>query len=313
MVQDDNTQYRYRRYGSGSAPNTGGLQEEYMLVTESHMGATGGRKRRPEPQQIVMAQGRQRGGEDVIEYVEDDIAYDDQRPTRMPSSVLRHRPIYDELQADELSTRRPAMQVQHIYHQGPLPLSQQVGYPQPVSHQQRIPRQPGPYAVYPQHAPSAGAVRKGVAGKQKDVHWLLILGVGMLLMWALWLVLMQLNTMWQSYQQDVAYGRPRLFETTAVVGQNDSDGSPSYFFAVNVNGRIGLIELPGGDYTKSRIYMGPSLFGDGKELTPVTLEFKDVNGDGKKDMVIHMGTEILVMINTGTGFRPQNPGEKIHL
>ena len=74
-----------------------------------------------------------------------------------------------------------------------------------------------------------------------------------------------------------------------------------------------IIELPGGDASHSRIYNGPTLFGDGQDLTPVTAEFKDVNGDGKIDMIVHIQDQRLVFINNGTQFAPLQPGQQVHL
>src|SRR5260221_14487904 len=70
------------------------------------------------------------------------------------------------------------------------------------------------------------------------------------------------------------------------------------------------IEVPGGDPSKAKIYPITTLFGDGKDLTPVTLTFKDVNGDGKLDMEIHIQDQTLVMINENGGIIPPKPGEK---
>ena len=39
--------------------------------------------------------------------------------------------------------------------------------------------------------------------------------------------------------------------------------------------------------------------------TPVTLEFYDVNGDGKVDMIVHVGDQKIVYLNDGTQFKPQ--------
>ncbi len=55
------------------------------------------------------------------------------------------------------------------------------------------------------------------------------------------------------------------------------------------------------------------IIGDGQDLTPVTLNFKDVNGDGKLDMIIHIQDQTFVFINDGTQFRPLKPGEHITL
>ena len=54
-----------------------------------------------------------------------------------------------------------------------------------------------------------------------------------------------------------------------------------------------------------RVFMGPVLFGDGQDLTPVTGEIRDVNGDGKPDLIVHILNEQIVFLNDGTTFRQQ--------
>ncbi len=137
--------------------------------------------------------------------------------------------------------------------------------------------------------------------------------VGMLLMAALFLMMNTLSSWWQIHQDDVTYGRPRTYQVDAVVGHNDSVTNPSHFIFLNLNRHVVIIELPGGDTAHARIYNGPTLFGNGQDLTPVTAQFKDVNGDGKIDMIVHIQDQVLVFINDGTQFVPQQPGQQVHL
>ncbi len=137
--------------------------------------------------------------------------------------------------------------------------------------------------------------------------------VGMLVMAAFVVALSTIGSWWQVHQDDVTYGRPRTFQIDAVVGHNDSPSNPSHFIFVNLNRHVVIFELPGGDSTHARIYNGPTLFGDGQNLTPVTAEFRDVNGDGKPDMIVHIQDQRLVFINDGTQFRPLQPGEHVNL
>lgn len=144
-------------------------------------------------------------------------------------------------------------------------------------------------------------------------HPLLLLGIGMITMLALWAALSAVLTWWQLHQQDVTYGRPRTFQIDAVVGHNDSAANPTHFIFLNLNRHVVIIELPGGDTSKARIYNGPTLFGDGQDLTPVTAEFKDVNGDGRIDMLVHIQDQTLVYLNDGTQFQPLKPGQQINI
>jgi len=144
-------------------------------------------------------------------------------------------------------------------------------------------------------------------------HSLVYLGAGMIVMGFLWIGLTYLFALGQTTLNDWQYSRPRTFQTDAVVGHGDSASNPSHFIAVNLNRHVLVIEVPGGDPSKAKIYPITTLFGDGQDLTPVTLTFKDVNGDGKLDMEIHIQDQTLVMINENGGFRPLKPGEKVHL
>jgi len=149
--------------------------------------------------------------------------------------------------------------------------------------------------------------------RQDKRFYLIAVIVGMLLMATLFLTMSTLSSWWQVHQDDVTYGRPRTYQVDAVVGHNDSVTNPSHFIFLNLNRHVVIIELPGGDTTHSRIYNGPTLFGNGQDLTPVTAVFKDVNGDGKIDMVVQIQDQRLVFINDGTQFVPQQPGQQVHL
>jgi hypothetical protein len=48
-------------------------------------------------------------------------------------------------------------------------------------------------------------------------------------------------------------------------------------------------------------------------LTPVTLTFRDVNGDGKPDMLVNIQGSEVVFLNDGGQFRPLKPGDHVHL
>ena len=135
----------------------------------------------------------------------------------------------------------------------------------------------------------------------------------MLAMLALWTLGSQLVNWWNVTQEDWHYGRPRIFQTDVVVGHSDSTANPSHFLALNLNRHIIIIEFPGGDPSKAKIYTGPTLLGDGQDLTPVILSFKDVNGDGLPDMLVHVQDQTFVMINDHGQFRPARQGERLTL
>jgi len=132
----------------------------------------------------------------------------------------------------------------------------------------------------------------------------------MLATFALIAVLSIVTTWFTTTLDDLRYGRPRTFQVDAYVGHNEAPGMPSHFLAVNLHGRIEVIELPGGDASHARIYIGPQLYGSDADLIPVTLSFIDVNGDKKPDMIINFQGTRVVFINDQGEFRPLRPQER---
>ena len=145
------------------------------------------------------------------------------------------------------------------------------------------------------------------------LHWTVYVGMAMLVMLVGWIALTSLASWWQVPQDDWHYGRPRTFQTDYVVGHNDSATNPSHFLAINLQRHVEIIEMPGGDAAKAKIYVGPILIGQGQDLAVVKLSFKDVNGDGKPDMIVSIQDSRFVFINQNGGFRPAQPGENIQI
>jgi hypothetical protein len=139
-------------------------------------------------------------------------------------------------------------------------------------------------------------------------HWLVFVGLAMFIMIIGWLTFSALSSWWQVTQDDWHYGRPRTYQADAVVGHGDSQANPSHFIAINLNRHIVVIEIPGGDSSKAKMYTGPMLIGPGQDLAPVTLTFKDVNGDGKLDMVVNVQGTHFVFLNQNGTFVP-SPGQ----
>jgi hypothetical protein len=170
-------------------------------------------------------------------------------------------------------------------------------------------------------APSSGSPRVAkalprrspTAARQKmvvQVHPLLWLGVGMLAMLFLWVALSSLFNWVHTVLDDMHYGRPRTFQMDAWVGHSEQSGTPSHFIALNLNRHIEIIEIPGGDATHTRIYVGPQLYGAGDELVPVTLTLADLNSDHKPDMIVTFQQSRIVYMNDQGGFRPLLPSER---
>jgi hypothetical protein len=145
--------------------------------------------------------------------------------------------------------------------------------------------------------------------KTRKLHSLFTFGVGMIAMLALFMLLASTVNWIQITKDDLTYGRPRTFQMDAVVGHNDSPSNPTHFIALNLNRHVEVIEIPGQDENHERTFNITTLFGDGEDLTPVTLSFRDLTGNGKLDMLIHIQDQTLVMINENGTFRPARPGE----
>jgi hypothetical protein len=138
-------------------------------------------------------------------------------------------------------------------------------------------------------------------------RWPTFLSLGILVMLCLWIAGTWFLAWWHVHQEDAIYGRPRTYQCDAVVGHHDSATHPSHFIALNLNRHVEIIELPGGDASAMKVYVGPVLLGDGQDLTPVTLSFRDVNGDGQPDMLVTLVGQDTTIVQ----FRPQRPGEQV--
>lgn len=245
----------------------------------------------------------------------------------MPRSALRHRPIHDDADRQE---KHPAAMA------GITPVAQRASRLRPKQTEEdeevdewkrttedgHDTRSGGtsaaarPVRTPTSHLPKAPRMKRR---RLRRRHPLLYLGIGMIAMLALWTLLTMAISWWNTTWDDLHYGRPRTFQTDAVVGHNDSSSNPSHFIALNLHGRIEIIEFPGGDASKARIYIGPQLYGAGSDLAPVILSFVDVNGNHLPDMVVHFhyngwlgfsdSEQELVYINDRGGFRSATPDE----
>lgn len=111
---------------------------------------------------------------------------------------------------------------------------------------------------------------------------------------------------------DLRYGRPRVSHLVARVGHGAA-GLPSEFIALNLNRRVVVLEFPGGDAEQVRTIVGPYLFGADEDLTPITLNIHDVNGDQAPDLLVNIKNEQLVYINDTQNFRMITAGEQQQL
>ena len=214
------------------------------------------------------------------------------KPIRFPQQQARVTQAYpsDYEDADEPDTRPPrsAMRYQHtLPHQYrgqtvlPTP-------PQQLRRQRLTGQAPGQQPRPP---------------RRRSRHWSVYLVTGMATMTALVISLSSLGSWWQHVQDDWTYGMPRTYQTEAVVGHNhDSRAHPSHFLAVNLKGHLEVFELPAGDPTKVRVFLGPTIVGTGADQVVVTISFADLDHDGTPDLILHYGESEEVFSNKGGTF-----------
>ncbi|GCE18837.1 hypothetical protein KDK_26370 [Dictyobacter kobayashii] len=182
--------------------------------------------------------------------------------------------------------------------------------------QPRLPMQP-PQAYTTSGAKTTRPSKTPIKEKSpRRVHWLLPAGVGMVAMLVLWVLGSTALSWGIERYNDFKYGYPRTFQTDAVVGHNDSPTHKSHFIAINYNHQAIITEWMGGDTgsNKAVIYVVNLMNSDNDDLAPVTLDFKDLNGDNKPDMIVHVHLsnqdQVSVFINDGKKFRPTNANDK---
>ena len=109
---------------------------------------------------------------------------------------------------------------------------------------------------------------------------------------------------------DMRYGRPRTMHLSGFVGHDDANGTPTQLVAMNLNRRVVVFEIPGGDVSKTRTLTGPYLFGANEDLTPVKLRLAYVNNDREQDLIVSAKNEEIIYINENQNFRLINDGER---
>ncbi|GHO66793.1 hypothetical protein KSC_056850 [Ktedonobacter sp. SOSP1-52] len=205
---------------------------------------------------------------DTQDQVNEDALYE----TRPHTSVIRQG-TYKPAKTDAQAMRRVSVHVhdqprQQRLHQQPLLL--------PISTSRRF------------HVPRWPAY-VGLAGVLIVGGWL---GIGIV------------SQEWQTWQDDLHYGRPRTYQIDAVVGHNhDTSATPSHFIVLNLHGQITVIEVPAGDPSKAHAYKtGMALLGSGQDLAPAQVTFKDLDRDGKPDMIVTVGEQSIAFKNENDVF-----------
>jgi len=232
-------------------------------------------------------------------------------PVASRASAMRARTTAESIENQD--TMEVDIEDDDSYYVQPRPHTSVRTYVQPgqVRARPKVQVHPGQHISVPPtrnaprtNAPAAPATRrKGFFRRPK--HPLLWLGVGMVLMLALWTLFTMGLSWWSVTQDDIHYGRPRTAQYDVVIGHNDSTTHKTHIVVINLNAHIIIIELPGGDVSKSVIYNGPTLYGQDADLAPITLTFQDRTGNGKLDMVVHFQGSEIIYLNQNGKFVPQ--------
>lgn len=213
----------------------------------------------------------------------------DQEPNRAPRRTGSWLPL-DALDEDD-----------HIY--AATPQLQAVAAP---SRQIAVPRRTSPQEV----APTRPQTRVSPLDKAVSTRSVaMVAGIALTALVAY--VLLSAAVQWvQVKMDDMQYGRPRTMQIDAYVGHNEADGVPSHFLAMNLNRRVTIFEMQGGDPAKVSTIIGPYLFGQGEELAPVQISAQDLNDDNKADLVVSVKDEQLLYLNDGATFKLATPEER---
>ncbi len=232
--------------------------------------------------------------------------YDDE--PRTPSSAVRFR--RSGTNAPATAPQQTVMRVRHYQGKNPVPQRTALYYHRstedmPLTRAQRR---------------IIGSVR--IAEPVRRRHWLVSVSVACVVMIVGYVLLTLVMHWWAGVQDNWRYGYPRTAQYDVVVGHHDDDAHKTHFTAQNLHGKFSVIEIQGGDPAHTQMYVvGPTLSGDGADLVPITLEFRDVavNGkrDGKPDLLVHIQDTVYPYLNDQVdgkdAFRPVKPEEQVTL
>lgn len=147
----------------------------------------------------------------------------------------------------------------------------------------------------------------------KHFHPLFWLGATALVLLLLWAAISQLINWGTNELANLRYGYPRSFQTDAFVGQGDSLQHPSHFLALNLHGNVAVIEFIAGDPGRARDFEIASVLGQNSDQDVVTVQFIDLEKNGKPEMIVDVGSAQYMMVNAQGTFRSPTPAEQQQL
>jgi len=136
--------------------------------------------------------------------------------------------------------------------------------------------------------------------RRRPLHGSVYIGLTLLCMLVGFVLFSALTTWWQHTDDYLHYGMPRTYQMDAVVGHQDSAAHPSHFLALNLGGHLSVIEMQGGDLSKTVIYAGPVIYGQGADLVAVTLSVAH-DQQGKPELILHYQNNEVILYNGKDG------------
>jgi hypothetical protein len=225
--------------------------------------------------------------EGEYEIEEDDSYYG----TRLPTSARRYQRM-------PIDSRAGSANVVEHFHDTPLRAHRQH-YGQSPQLQQA--HQSNMYTEDKENV----RTQRGSVKQERRAHPLFWIGFFLTSLLLGWMGLNVVTAWFQGVQNDWTYGKQRHFEINAVVGHGDSATNPSHFTAENISGAIIVIELPGGNVNKAKIYQIETVPNNANN-PPVKVTFQDMNADGRPDMLVVIGdgsaTLYVTLYNNETEF-----------
>ncbi len=232
-----------------------------------------------------------------------------------PRSILRYRPIDNTTTnstGDASQSVKPWRRMSNYAPRKTLPTKSTTGTGTASSTRKltrKIPsaprNTPRSQTITREQKPRRGSL---FSGNYSSATLVTMLGLGMILTLTLIMLGQMLFAWGGNVLDDLRYGNPRTFQTDAYVG-HDEHGQPSHFIALNNKGQIEIIELPGNNASRARIFMGPKLTGPNADRVPVTLRFVDTRHNHQPDMIVDFQGTSVVFTNTNGTFRPAQAAE----
>lgn len=127
--------------------------------------------------------------------------------------------------------------------------------------------------------------------------WLMQASLYVLALFALSLAVSHGLSWAQRSLDDLRYGVPRTVQLAGVVGDGDSAVNPTHFIALNIEGQVSVLVLPGGDVSRLTTLPGPYVIGDDGGAAVPLLALADLTGDGAPDLLVTIRGETVVYVN----------------